>query len=184
MIGIQPACVSQQGQMCFTHKCVLFLAADFYCHVVIVAATCATPPPAEMNTNNACPLPDPWHVHAGERLSPSLCKNVEYRETDIKLHFPSWHMGCGLHIYTTRGGRGGGGHKSSSLESFVLKAKSYEGRRFIWLHYVCMVRLTQPSFLSDAFLDHYTSLHIDPVPNNDNVPFISLVLTCLCFKRS
>lgn len=163
--------------MCFTHKFVLFLPTDFYFHVVIVVAT--YPPPAAIDTNNVCPLPEPCHMHAGECLSSSLCKNVKYSEWDIKLHFPSWHTGCGLHTYTNRGG-----HKSSSLESFVLKAKRYEGRRFIWLHYVCMVRLTQPSFLSDALLNHYTSLHIDPVSNNDNVPFISIGFTCLCFKRS
>lgn len=87
--------------MCFTHKCVLFLPTDFYFHVVIVVAT--YPPPAAIDTNNICPLPEPCHVHAGECLSSSLCKNVKYSEWDIKLHFPSWHTGCGLHIYTNRG---------------------------------------------------------------------------------
>lgn len=109
--------------MCFTHKCVLFLPTDFYFHVVIVAATYTTPPPAEINTNNVCPLPDPCHVHAGERLSSSLCKNVKYSERDIKLLFPSWHMGCGLHIYTNGGG-GGGAVIKAALWSHLCSRQS------------------------------------------------------------
>lgn len=55
---------------------------------------------------------------------------------------------CRLHIYTNRD------HKTSPPESFVLRAKCSQGKRFIWLHYVCMVRLVQPSFLLDTFLAH------------------------------
>lgn len=112
-----------------------------------------------IDAKNAWPLSELSHVHTGG--CQSLTKSTKYEILQVRhinSHFPqqeksytelSYGTQTAGYIFTQTGG-----HKTSPPESFVLRAKCSQGKRFIWPHYVCMVRLVQPSFLLDTFLAH------------------------------
>lgn len=89
--------------MCSTYKCVLFLPTDCYFHVVIVTSAYAAPPPAAIDTNNVCPLPEPCYVHAGEHLSSSLCKKGEIQGVRHKTVFSLMAQGLWATYFHKRG---------------------------------------------------------------------------------
>lgn len=157
--------------MCFRHKYVLFLPTGFYFHGVI----------GDMHHSTACwewckqcvsstwTLPRPrWRTSVIQPLQQYEMQQVRHK-TAFSL------MAEGLRATYLHKQRG---HKSSSLESFVLKAKRSAGRRFIWLYHICFRDAAIIPLRCFSGPLHLIT-HWLRFSKNENVPFISFIFACL-----
>lgn len=74
MIIIVPA--QNNKKMFYTQMC-----KYVFLQILFSSYHLAAPPPAAIDTNNVCPPPEHCHMHAQERMSFSLFKNVKYGKT-------------------------------------------------------------------------------------------------------
>lgn len=99
-----------------------------------------------LNKSTKYDIPPVRHINAVNSVSKKKNKTEKKTLTWSSVSYGTRSVG---YIFTQTGG-----HKTGPAESFVLRAKCSQRRRFIWPHCVCIARLPRPSFLSDALLAH------------------------------